>query len=151
MKFSVSVPYIPNRSTQICQMDTSKECADQFRIKLCFNDFWQRYAPLTLKIIRNFSFPYVIFPTAVHMFNSNWRMDSSKKFAGQVRIWSLFDDFCQSYAPWTFKLMRNVSFPNSCTQSTQIWHMDTLKECEGQNRIWSFFDDLCQSYAPWFF
>jgi hypothetical protein len=54
MKFSVSVHYLPNgiaHSTQIWQMDMSKEFAGIVCIWSWFNDFWQSYAPFSLKII----------------------------------------------------------------------------------------------------
>jgi hypothetical protein len=54
VKFSVSVHYLPNgitHSIQISNMDTSKKWTGQIRMWSWFNDFWQSYAPFTLKII----------------------------------------------------------------------------------------------------
>jgi hypothetical protein len=70
MKFSVSVHYLPNgttHSTQTWHMDTSKECAGQVQIWSWFSDFWQSYAPFTLKIIWNFQFLFIISPTVQHI------------------------------------------------------------------------------------
>jgi hypothetical protein len=48
-------------------MDMSKECAGQVGIWSWFDDFWQSYSPFTLKMIRNFQFPFIISPTVVHI------------------------------------------------------------------------------------
>jgi hypothetical protein len=70
MKFSVSIYYLPNsitHSTQIWHMDMAKECAGQARIWSWFDDFWQSYAPFTLKMIWSFQFPFIISPTVLHI------------------------------------------------------------------------------------
>jgi hypothetical protein len=48
-------------------MDTSNECAGHVRILSLFDDFWQSYAPLTLKKKGNFQFPFIISSTVVHI------------------------------------------------------------------------------------
>jgi hypothetical protein len=47
-------------------MDTSKKWAGQVCILSWFDDFWQSYAPLTLKK-GNCQFPFIISPTVVHI------------------------------------------------------------------------------------
>jgi hypothetical protein len=89
-------------------------------------------------------------PQQLYTFNSNLRY--GYVISGQVWIWPCFEEFWQSYTPFTLKIIWHFQFPfiispNSCTHSTQIWHMDTLKEYAGQVRIWSWFDDFWQIYA----
>jgi hypothetical protein len=70
MKFSVSVHYLPNDtrySTQTWHMDMSWENTVHVRIWSWFDDFWQSYAPFTLKIIWNFQFPFIISLTVQHI------------------------------------------------------------------------------------
>jgi hypothetical protein len=184
-------------------MDMSWENTGQVRIWSWFDDFWQSYAPFTLKIIRNFQFMFINSPRVQHnSFNSNltygyvmrkyrsssnlvmvrwflaelcpfyfennmkfsvfvhylpngtthstWHIDASKECAGQVQIWSLFNDFWQSYCPFHFENIMKFSvslyyLPNSTKHSTQIWHMDMFLECPGQVRIWSWFNDFWQN------
>jgi hypothetical protein len=67
---SVSVHYLKNSCThlnQIWHMDMSWENTGQVRIWSWFDDFWQSYAPLTLKIIWNFQFPFIISQTIQHI------------------------------------------------------------------------------------
>jgi hypothetical protein len=91
-------------------MDTSKDCAGQVWIWLWFNDFWQNYASFTMKIIWNFQFPFIISQTVFYIqLKFVWHLDTSKECAGQVRIWSWFDDFWQSYAPFTLKIIWKFS------------------------------------------
>jgi hypothetical protein len=40
-----------------------------------------------------------------------WHIDTSLECAGQVRIWSWFNDFLQSNAPFTLKMIWNFLFP----------------------------------------
>ena len=113
MKFSVSVYYLPNsikHSTQIWHIDTSKECAGQFQIWSWFDDFWQSYAPFTLKIIWNFQFPFYYLPNNITHSTQIWHMDMILECADQVWIWSWFNDFWQSNAPFTLKMIWNLQF-----------------------------------------
>jgi hypothetical protein len=67
---SVSVHYLSNgctHSTQIWHMDMSWENTDQAQILSWLDDFWQIYAPYTLKVIWNFQFPFIISPTVLHI------------------------------------------------------------------------------------
>jgi hypothetical protein len=48
-------------------MVMSWENSGQVRIWSWFDDFWQSYAPFTLKIIWNFQFPFIITPTVLHI------------------------------------------------------------------------------------
>jgi hypothetical protein len=44
-------------------------------------------------------------PCGITLSSQILHMDTQKKFAGQVCIWPWFDDFGQSYAPFTFKII----------------------------------------------
>jgi hypothetical protein len=113
-KFSVSIHYHPNsitHSTQIEHIDMSKNWTHQVWIWSLVDDFWQSYAPFTLKIMWNFRFPYQYDPNSIRHSNQIWHFDTSKEWACQVRIWSLFDDFWQSYVPFTLKIIWNFQFP----------------------------------------
>jgi hypothetical protein len=83
-------------STQIWHMDTSKECAGQVCIWLC---------PFYFKNDIKFSVSVHYLPSGITHSTLIWHMDTSKKCAGQVCIWSWFDDFWQSYAPFTLKII----------------------------------------------
>jgi hypothetical protein len=54
-------------SSQIWHMDMSWENTGQVRIWGWFDDFWQSYVPFTLKIIRNYQFPFITSPTVLHI------------------------------------------------------------------------------------
>jgi hypothetical protein len=59
-------------------------------------------------------------------------MDIFLKCPGQVGIWSWFNDFWQSNAPFTLKIIWNLQFLFIIYPTTQIWHMDMSKEWAGQ-------------------
>jgi hypothetical protein len=52
--------------------------------------------------------------------NQIWHMDMSWENTGQVRIWSWFDDFLQSYAPFTLKIIWNFQFHSLSAQGQHI-------------------------------
>jgi hypothetical protein len=94
---SVSVHYLSNgctHSTQIWHMDISLK--NTGKVWLC-----DRVMPLDeIFCFRSLSPQH-----------SNLTYGFAKEWAGQVQIWSWFDDFWQSYAPFTLKMKWNFQFP----------------------------------------
>jgi hypothetical protein len=67
---SVSVHYLCNSCTHLTQiwlMNMSYENTGQVWIWLWLNDFWQSYAPFTLKIKLNVQFPFIISQTVLRI------------------------------------------------------------------------------------
>jgi hypothetical protein len=74
-------------------------------------NFWQSYAPWTLKNSNNFLFLCIFFALVAHMEIKVWYTDLSLEYLGQVLFWVLFSNFWQSYTPWTSKNSNNLQFP----------------------------------------
>jgi hypothetical protein len=123
---SVFVHYLSNgctHSSQIWHMDISRKNTGQVGIwtssgLMIFGPWWN-FCPLV-----TFSVSVHYLPNGITHLTQTWDMDASKECAGQVRIWSWFNNFWHSYAPFTLKKRKfSVSvhyLPNSCTYSTQI-------------------------------
>jgi hypothetical protein len=106
MKFSVFVHYLSNsvtHSIKIWHMDMSKGSPGQDWICLWFDDFWQSYAPFTLKIIWNFQFPYIISPTVLHIQLKFYIWICQRNAQVKFEFGHGLMIFWQSYAPFTLK------------------------------------------------
>jgi hypothetical protein len=89
-------------------------CYEEIQVKFEFgygSMNFGRVMPLLLwKWYEIFSFRSLS-PQWYYTFNSKLTyMDTSKKCVGQVRIWSWFNDFWQSYVPFTLKIIWNFQF-----------------------------------------
>jgi hypothetical protein len=134
-------------------MDMSWTNTAQVGIWSWFNDFWQSYAPFTLKIIWNFQFRSLT-PQRYYTFNSNFTygyvIRKSRSSLNLVMVrWFFLAELCPFYFKYNMKFSASVHYlQNGITHSTQTWHVDTSKEWAGQVRIWPWFNVFWQSYAP---
>jgi hypothetical protein len=73
--------------------------------------FLAELCPFHFENIMKFSVFVHYLPNGITHSTQIWHMDTSKKYAGQVRIWPWFDYFWQSNPPFTLKIMWNFQFP----------------------------------------
>jgi hypothetical protein len=101
--------------------------------------------PLLLENDMKFSVSVRYLPNGITHSTQNWHMDTSKKCVGQVRIWSWFNDFWQSYVPFTLKKIWNFQF--RFIISSKVLHIQ-LKIDYGQKANFVMVRCFWQSYAP---
>jgi hypothetical protein len=90
--------------------------------------FLKELCPFYFENNTKFSVSVHYLPNSITHSTQTWHMHTSKNCTGQVWIWSKFNDFWRSYAPFTWKILWNslVSvhyFPNNITHSTQTWYI----------------------------
>jgi hypothetical protein len=73
--------------------------------------FFAELCPFYFEKYMKFSVSVHYLPNGTTHLTQTWHMDMSSDNTGQVRIWSWFDDFWQSYAPFTLKIIWNFQFP----------------------------------------
>jgi hypothetical protein len=79
--------------------------------------FLAELCPFYLKNNMKFSVSVHYLPNGITQSTQTWHMDMSWENTGQIWIWSWFDNFWQSYAPFTMKIIWIFQFPFIISQT----------------------------------
>jgi hypothetical protein len=103
--------------------------------------FFAELRPFQFENNMKFSVSFHYLPNSITHSTQIWHMDMSIECAGHDWIWSWFNDFWQSNAPSSLKIIWNLQFlfiisPAQLHIQLQFdWHMDMSKECTCQVMI----------------